>query len=193
MATVDSDLTLTLVGIAIAFSALAFGVLAWLGLLYVPDKLRLELLERPFGDVDIVNLRPTPARFFHIAVRNTDERRVARNCYAYLQSLKDADNGEELVKQTAELQWRGYPGHANVSILPNSFRQFDAFWVFKSDPERFIPNAILSSTELLPTAKKTGDLLATYVVICDNYKSRTVRARIDLDKDLAKVGLHLLS
>jgi hypothetical protein len=188
MSTVETfDLAITVVGLVLGVIGTYFGVAAWLDQ-RPPDRLSLELIAGTYGDVDLVNNQPTPARFFHIAVTNGEEERIARNCYTYLLSLKDKDSGQELVRQSFELKWRGYP-LPNASILPGHHRKFDAFWVFKARPEVLIPSAFLDSNALLPNARGTRTYLSTYVVISENFKSKAATFELHLDTDLSKVGI----
>jgi hypothetical protein len=185
---VITDLDLTIIGLifgVIGVVGTYFGIAAWLDQ-RPPDKLTLELIDGSYGDVDLVNNAATPARFFHIAVRNGDKKRIVRNCYAYLLSLKAADSGKELVSQSFELKWRGYTS-PNVSILPSQYRKFDAFWVFKAHPEVFLVNAFLDSSALFPNARGTRTYRATYKVIAENFKPKEATFDLHLDGDLQKV------
>ncbi|WP_287960107.1 hypothetical protein, partial [Acidiplasma sp.] len=102
-----TDFELTVIGIVIGVIGT---ILAIIGILIQlpPDKLELCLIDGTFGDVDLVNGQPLPSRFFHVAVKNNHNKMIARNCYAYLISLRNSQTGEEFVKQSSELKWRGY-------------------------------------------------------------------------------------
>ncbi len=186
-----TDLDLTIIGLlfgVVGVIGTYFGITAWLDQ-RPSDKLSLELTDGTYGDVDEVNNVPSPARFFHVAVRNADKKRIARNCNAYLLSLRHADSEEELVAQTFELKWRGYPIHPNVSILPMHYRKFDAFWVYKANSDGLLVNAFLDSSDLIPKVKAGGTYRATYMVIAENFKPKQATFELHLDRDLSKAGI----
>lgn len=183
-----TDFELTVIGIAIAVIGT---VLAIIGILIqrLPDKLELDLIDGTFGDVDRVNNQDLPSRFFHVAVRNNHKRSIARNCYAFLMSLKNAQTGEEYVKQSSELKWRGYQ-EPFAGILPQTYRKFDSFWVMKNQPDFLILNAFLDSTQFIPRIKGQISLIAEYWVVSENFKTSKGTFVINLDKDLNKVSLN---
>ena len=182
-----TDFELTVLGIAIAVVG---AILAIIGILIQrpPDKLELGLVDETFGDVDRVNNQDLPSRFFHIAVRNGHKKRIARNCYAFLMSLKNVRSGEEYVKQSSELKWREYQ-EPFASILPKTYRKFDSFWVMKNQPDFLILNAFLDSTQLIPRIKGEIELIAEYWVVSENFKTAKGTFSIRLNNDLGKVSL----
>jgi hypothetical protein len=186
-----SNLDLTILSLGVAIIGAVFGIAAWLSIRQ-PDDFELNVGSEPFGDVNQVNDTSVPARFFHIEVSNLNKRRVARNCYAYMLSLKEGDDGPELVTQTFELKWRGFPIHPNASVLPSSSRKFDAFWIWKTQPERLLVSAFVDSSQLVPNARGTKTYGATYLVIADNIQSKQRKFEIHLDNDLAKVTIRAL-
>lgn len=183
-----TEFELTVIGIAIGVIGT---VLAIVGILIqrLPDKLELDLIDGTFGDVDSVDNQNLPSRFFHVAVRNNHKRRIARNCYAFLMSLKNAKTGDEYVKQSSELKWRGYQ-EPFVSILPQTYRKFDSFWVMKSQPDFLIMNTFLDSTQFIPLIKGQLALIAEYWVVSETFKTSKGTFVISLDKDLDKVSLN---
>ena len=178
---------LTVIGMVIAVVGT---ILAIIGILIQrpPNKLELDLIDGTFGDVDRVNNQDLPSRFFHVAVRNNHKRSIARNCYAFLMSLKNAQTGEEYVKQSSELKWRGYQ-EPFVGILPQAYRKFDSFCVMKSQPDFLILNPFLDSTQFIPLIQGQISLIAEYWVVSENFKTTKGTFVINLNRDLSKVSL----
>jgi hypothetical protein len=184
---VVTDFELTVIGIVIGVIGT---ILAIIGILIQlpPDKLELCLIDGTFGDVDLVNSQHVPSRFFHVAVKNNHKKMIARNCYVYLISLRNSQTGEEYVKQSSELKWRGYQ-IPFADILPKTYRKFDAFWVVKNKPDTLILNAFLDSTQLIPRIQGQISLIAEYWVVSENFKTVKGSFQINLDKDLNKVSI----
>lgn len=184
-----SNLDLTFLGLILGAIGTYFGVVTWLDA-RPPDKLSLDLIDGTYGDVDIVNNLAAPARFFHIAVTNSHKHRIARNCYAFLLSLKATDSDEELITQTFELKWRGFPFHPNAAILPRRYRKFDVFWIFKAHPDIFLVSAFIDSNAIAPRATGTRTYRATVLVISDNFRSKSKVFELHLDANLSKVSIN---
>jgi hypothetical protein len=185
---VYAGFSLVIAGVVIAFAALVFGVLAWLGRTYLPAALSLDLVDPPYGHSDEVNGKSLPSRFYHIAVSNSDKSRVARNCVAYVLSLKDIRTHKEHVLKTMELKWEGYR-EPSATILPRSHREFDAFWIHEAVPDRLLLNAFIDSSKFLPKISGQVDILATFVVVCDNFRTATRKFLIHLDPDVQEVSM----
>lgn len=100
---------------------------------YSPDKIDL-LLDKPeqknFSDAAIPDMQQQ-ARFFHITVKNKHNKKTAKNCKAYLVSLKVVGNEKELLKSELPLKWEGYSINIPyIDISPNKSKKFDAFLYF---------------------------------------------------------------
>ncbi|QRF74592.1 hypothetical protein Thermo_00075 [Thermoplasmatales archaeon] len=182
-----AGIELTVINLAIGVFAT---ILAIIGILIQrpPDKLELDLIDGAFEDVDRIDNQDSPSRFFHVAVRNNHKRRIARNCYAFLISLKNDATGEEYIKQSSELKWRGY-NEPFASILPQTYRKFDGFWVMKKQPDFLMLSAFLDSTRLIPRIKGQISLIAEYLVVSENFKTTKGTFVIKLDKDLDKISI----
>ena len=187
---------LTLIEFLIALFGLVIAVagtiLAVIGIIMQrsPDQLEMSLIDGSFGDVDNVNNQSLPARFFHIAVRNNHTKRVARNCYAYLISLKEIGTDTEHIVQSFELKWRAYQ-LPSATILPNTYRKFDAFWIIKAKPQQLIVSAFVDSNSIIPYVNKTVDLRAIFWVVSENFKTVKRTFIIHLDLDIKKVSISL--
>jgi len=95
---------------------------------------RNELLIRrensDFKDAINVNV---PGRYYHIRVVNSHKDRIARNCIAYVELIKNISNRTARRLELIELKWKGI-STVGVSIAPKSFRYLDAFHVNYSNP-----------------------------------------------------------
>ena len=98
------------------------------------------------------------------------------------------DSEKELVVQSFELKWRGYQ-LPNASILPRQYRKFDAFWIYKTQPDVLLVTAFVDSTALIPNARGTRTYRATYKVISENFRSKEATFELHLDRDLSEVAI----
>jgi hypothetical protein len=126
------------------------------------------------------------ARFFHIKVENTHKNKDAKNCKAYVVSLRVKSTNKELLNSELPLKWRGYPT-AVLDIQHKKFEKFDAFHVEHSEPDRILFNAYIDSTALIPVIKMTDELIVKYRVTADGFKSKEKEFIIVLDKTLVNV------
>jgi hypothetical protein len=72
-------------------------------------------------------------RYFHIKVFNKHKDKIARNCFAYIESIKDLATGKIRNLELVELKWKGIIKET-VSIIPKSFRYLDALHINLSNP-----------------------------------------------------------
>jgi hypothetical protein len=138
------------------------------------------LLVREVGQhVDVTTGRPNfqtkimeqvPTRFFHITVKNLNPRKMATNCYAYLEKAEQVtETGKESIRlKTIELKWEGYT-LPNAVIAANHERSFDAFLVFKDTPSKAHFNVFCDSALVIPRLLSGKDFLLTYGVISENF------------------------
>lgn len=184
---IGGNIKLPVIYIALSVIAIVIAIISILMQL-TPNKLELALTDETYEDVDRVNGLNLPTRFFHIAVKNKHKKHIARNCYAFLTSLKDSQTGEEYIKQSSELKWRGYQ-LPYADILPQTYRKFDSFCVKKNNPHFLLLNAYLDSTQLIPHIERDMSLKAEYWVVSENFKTVKKTFIINLNNDLAKVSL----
>src|SRR5262249_43436299 len=91
------------------------------------------------------NAQRMQGRFFHGLVRNLDPKRVAQNCYVYLEKILDITAKKSVPLETAEFKWAGYV-FPNAIIGPGSSRRFDAFWIQHTDPKHVRFNSFADSS-----------------------------------------------
>ncbi|MBE0479972.1 MAG: hypothetical protein IBX68_03230 [Dehalococcoidia bacterium] len=96
---------------------------------------RNELLLERVGRQEDVYHSPAKsmARFCHIKVRNLHRRKMARQCVAYLERVRDFSSGDSTIMEPVELKWKGVT-IPQVSIAPASHRYLDSFYVFHATP-----------------------------------------------------------
>ena len=79
------------------------------------------------------------ARFFQIDVTNNHKTKIARDCFVYLESIRNLETGDHIPVMTIEFKWEAYLSPSAI-ILPMSFRRFDAFFVYHDEPNRLLFN-----------------------------------------------------
>ena len=68
------------------------------------------------------------AKFFPLIIENHNIRKMALNCCAYLESIKNLTTNVPINIRTTELKWAGSNLPA-VPIMPKSYREVNAFYV----------------------------------------------------------------
>ena len=164
---------------------------------HIPNKLDLELDKSQadnYGDAVITNQPQTPkGRFFHVGVVDKHGRKTARNCKAYITSLKEEATGKELLTQELPLKWRGYQTNLpSIDIPPNKAEKFDAFFVLHNAPDRILMQAFVDSTAILPNAKGNKKLRAKYRITADGFKAKEKEFIITLSSQLSDVKIEAL-
>ena len=132
-------------------------------------------LEREPEEYDHLGVRPNgaPARFYHIKVLNRHGWKIAQECAAYLESIKDVSANKTMSWELVEFKWKGITT-PRVSISPKSFRYLDAFYVFDTLPQTIhlgINHAIVdfSGYSNLYRLQGPGEFELTYVVFTHNF------------------------
>lgn len=67
-------------------------------------------------------------RYFHIKVFNAHKDKMARNCVAYIEKIKNLTTMETRMLELVELKWKGVR-NIGVSIAPKQSRYLDAFHI----------------------------------------------------------------
>lgn len=131
---------------------------------------------------------PVPSRFFHIDVRNLNIHKHARNCYAFLERIRNLSTGQCDETNYVELKWAGYrlPG---ATILPGSQRRIDAFFAFNQSPRFLQSSSFTDATDYVPRVEGPGDYDLTYVVVSDNFQRVTSTFRVHLGDKLDEISL----
>jgi len=131
------------------------------------DTLVLESANRG-KDATIVEIGKN-ATYFHITVKNLNQNRLARNCYAYLERVVRVPQGTEISVPPIELTWAGYK-FPNVVIVASYPRPFDAFYILRDEkPIRIMFQTFSTSTNFVPEPLGQGDYYLTYLVVSENF------------------------
>jgi hypothetical protein len=128
------------------------------------------------------------SRFFHIGVENLHRRKVAMNCYAYLERATELNSRVETPLKTIELKWEGYV-HPNAHILAGTTRQFDAFWLPHDDPRSVKFSAFCDASNMMPFLKESKYRM-DYLVVSDNFPATRASFTLNLDELLDLVSLY---
>jgi len=86
------------------------------------------ILKRDNGDFKDAQNLGVIGRYYHIKVVNNHKDKIARNCIAYVERIRNLMDGTTRCLELVELKWKG-TSTVGVSIAPKSFRYLDAFHV----------------------------------------------------------------
>lgn len=155
-----------------------------------PDWRNELLLERDHKDYgDAIDARVNKgSRWYHVKVKNLHWQKMAHDCVAYLESIKDILKGDVKLFELVEFKWKGV-NSSRIVIPPKLFRYLDAFHIYHDSPtivHMGINPFIVDFTGYyqLYTLKGSGDFELTYVVFSENFSP--VRATFKLH-----IGNHL--
>src|SRR5882724_3646103 len=132
------------------------------------NQLKLKVPSPAFCDARQTN--NTILRHFFIQVLNNHHRKVALNCYAYLDTVLNLDSGQKTQTETIEFKWSGYT-LPNARIGPNSSRRFDAFQFPLQQPDEIQFKVFTDSLEYYPCrfVNGPGRYQLTFSVVSDNF------------------------
>jgi hypothetical protein len=118
--------------------------------------------------------------FFHIRVKNRHIRATARNCYAFLRSVRDASTSETRAFEATELRWAGYD-FPNAIIPPgNCTRRFDAVWFHSASPRDPRFNIFSDWPRNVPRLQSPGSWVLEFEVVSDNVPGSILPLRLDV-------------
>ena len=138
-----------------------------------PECFNILTMERePTQCIDtnrIINGVVRPVRFFHISVKNNHRRKIARDCYVYLERITDLQTEKIIPTMTVEFKWEAalFP---SAIILPQQSRRFDAFYVFHDSPQRLCFNPHTDFSGAYPDVPDSpGQFRFDFLVASDNF------------------------
>lgn len=145
-----------------------------------------------YADAKIMNIQRIPiARYFHIMVKNNHKRKTAKNCKAYMTSIKENNSDLELMSTEVPLKWSGYQSTmVAIDIPPMQDRKFDAFFVFHQKPDELQLNAFIDSTSLMPKVSGERKLKINFKVTADNFKTKEISFLVTLSQNLNNVAIN---
>lgn len=117
--------------------------------------------------VGVTNNRQLESVWYHLQVQNHHKHKIARNCFAFLDSLTVLSTGEVRRPKTVELHWAGcdLPG---VTILPQSSRELDAFFADEENSSILRTISYSTSSNFIPAQLYKGSYLMTFRVVSEN-------------------------
>ena len=154
-------------------------------------KNALEITRRKgeFQDANIIGTRaPQLARFFHLTVKNLNIRKIALNCTAYLESIKKLPENVSSSLGTVELKWAGYT-HPTVPIIPQSYRDLDAFFVRHNEPNILHFSYFSDSSYYMMPVLGYGKYRLNYVVISENFPAARIALEVAIGNSIDDVSL----
>lgn len=152
------------------------------------NELLLERDEKDYQDVKYVDREYRPSRWYHIKVRNLHRQKIARDCVAYLEKIKNLSPGEEKFPELVEFKWKGV-NSPRVAIPPKEFRYLDAFH-FYYNSQNIIHLGInpfvvdFSGYYKLYELRGPGTFELTYVVFSENFSPARATFKLQLGKRL---------
>jgi len=124
-----------------------------------------------------------PVRVFHLRIKNEHHRTTARNVFGYLNSVTDLRTGSPVVFETVEFKWAGYT-LPSATIPASGYRNLDAFWLNRQNPNVPYFNTFSDSTNYIPRFEGPGEWRLDYSVISDNVPGASRSFRLSLDGTL---------
>lgn len=129
------------------------------------------------------------ADWYHLQVVNNHRSKYARNCAAYLLSIKNLETGAEIPSGNFELFWAG-TGLLERHILPKRPEEIDAFFIIRGqDTIRFHHRPSTSSQYRMPFLQK-GSYLLTYIVVSENFEQVIRTFKLDFAGDFTGISFH---
>lgn len=149
----------------------------------------LELV-REREEYDQLGVRPDgrKARFYHIKVCNQHRQKVAHECVAYLEYMKNISTNEIHTFDPVEFKWKGIIT-SRLSIFPSSFRYLDAFHVYLDNPNTVhfrINRTIVDYSGYLDVYKLhgPGDYELNFIVLSTNFPPSRTKCKLHIDNKL---------
>ncbi len=135
--------------------------------------------------------------YFYLRVKNLNPLTHCRNCYAFLEKIEAIGNSETVRAPSFELKWRAH-GLPNATILPESFRDLDAFFVDKEDGNKIKFSHFWKSRNDKPLwglegiLQQHGECKLTYLVVSDNFDPVRATFRLKLSNYVSEIEFELV-
>jgi hypothetical protein len=132
-------------------------------------------------------------RYYHIKVLNKHKDKIARNCFAYVESIKDIATGRIRFLELVEFKWKGVVKET-VSIVPKAFRCLDALHINVSNPTVAylgLNPFIVDWTELFKVYQISGigDYEIGYVVFSEDFAPARAKFKLHIDPQIQNTTL----
>jgi len=130
------------------------------------------------------------ARFFPLIIENHNIRRMALNCCAYIESIKNLTSNVPINFRTTELKWAGCNLPA-VAIMPKSYREVNAFYVLPGSAAVAISYFNQPRTYEGPILE-TGTYELIYIVISTNFPPVRVTTELNIGNKREVIEFNVL-
>jgi hypothetical protein len=148
------------------------------------NQLVMQKSERSYSDS--LNTNRINLRIFHIDVCNFNSHKHARNCYAFIERIENLATNKYTPVPNVELKWSGYM-LPYVTILPNLYRDLDAFFILQAKPHIARFSLFTDSSLRRAPISGPGDYDLTYLVVSDNFEPVEATFRMHLANALEEV------
>jgi hypothetical protein len=129
------------------------------------------------------------ARFFQIEVMNNHKTKIARDCFVYLERIRNTKTGEEIPTMSIEFKWEAFLFPSAI-ILPGTVRRFDAFFVYHELPNKLLFNPHTDYQGAFPVVPAApGQFEFTYLVASDNFGTTRATFAVNLGNTLSETRL----
>ena len=146
----------------------------------------LNILREPKEYDDVATL-PVPgyrfARFYHLNVQNLNIYKIALNCYAYVELIKDLQKDIAIPFRTMELKWAGYT-LPNAAIIHKSERGLDAIKVFHENPKEILFSTFSDSGYYMQPINGPGEFELDYLIISENFPPARIKTKLTIGSSL---------
>ena len=133
-------------------------------------------------------------RFYHVRVFNNHKSKIARNCFAYVEGIKNINTGQKSTFELVELKWKGIKKET-VSIVPKSFRYLDAFNILFSQPA--VANLGLNDFLIDWSGYREmyriiglGDYEVDYVIFSENFSPARAKFILHMDAQIQNTAFN---
>jgi len=137
------------------------------------NELTLERNEKDFEDAPHISLEEKSFRYYYIRAKNLHREKIAHECVAYLERVKNLLTGEEKEYDLMEFKWKGITPN-RILIPPMKERALDAFHVRYDSPSLVyfgVNPLIINYTGYMAkySLAGRGDFELTYVLFSENF------------------------
>lgn len=124
--------------------------------------------------------------WWHITCENGSAYKLAKNCLAYIESIRDITNKKAVkIPYKCEIVWAGVGMHT-ITILKKSKRDFDAIFTVHGSAN-WQPQFIQTSTIYMYPLLSDGRYRIVYLVVSDNFLDARLSVDLELKNDLVRI------
>ena len=155
------------------------------------NELLLEMGDKDFQGIRYAGSEGRPALFYHVKVKNLHWQKIAHDCVAYLEMIKNSSTGETKPLELIDLKWKGVTT-PRVAIPPKGFRHIDAFHIYHDSQDTVhlgINPFVTDSTGYYEhyILKGPGTFELTYVVFSENFSPARATFKLQIGDRLEQI------